>query len=167
MCSDSGGLRRRHLTWVFSKRMDTTEQCHAVISHFNGKFIKIPSGALGRNKCPLFHSPLHSKCCVIVTRSLFASLLWLQLPLSHCCASLQTVNARNTVTEDLFLMDRRAISDWYVSAAVDILCRWIQTQYQHSAPRPRAQWLWPTTLPQQLCRTGKPVLTQATMLPPH
>lgn len=30
--------------------MDTTEQCHAVISHFNGKFIKIPSGALGRSK---------------------------------------------------------------------------------------------------------------------
>uniref|UniRef100_A0A8C2WIZ1 RNA binding motif single stranded interacting protein 1 n=1 Tax=Cyclopterus lumpus TaxID=8103 RepID=A0A8C2WIZ1_CYCLU len=27
-------------------RMDTTEQCNAVISHFNGKFIKIASGAL-------------------------------------------------------------------------------------------------------------------------
>lgn len=31
-------------------RMDTTEQCNAVISHFNGKFIKIASGALGRKK---------------------------------------------------------------------------------------------------------------------
>lgn len=29
-------------------RMDTTEQCNAVISHFNGKFIKMASGALGR-----------------------------------------------------------------------------------------------------------------------
>uniref|UniRef100_A0A3B3VMK3 RNA binding motif single stranded interacting protein 1 n=1 Tax=Poecilia latipinna TaxID=48699 RepID=A0A3B3VMK3_9TELE len=28
-------------------RMDTTEQCNAVISHFNGKFIKLASGALG------------------------------------------------------------------------------------------------------------------------
>ncbi|KAG7482713.1 RNA-binding motif, single-stranded-interacting protein 1-like [Solea senegalensis] len=27
-------------------RMDTTEQCNAVISHFNGKFIKMASGAL-------------------------------------------------------------------------------------------------------------------------
>lgn len=164
MCSNCGGLRS-HLTWVFSKRMDTTEQCHAVISHFNGKFIKIPSGALGRNKCPLFHSSLNTKCRVIVTP--LALLLWLQLPLSHCCASLQTANARNTVTEDSFLMDRRVISDWYVSAAIDILCCWIQTQYQHSAPHPRAQWLWPTTLPQELCRTGKPVRTQATMLLTH
>lgn len=102
--------------------MDTTEQCHAVISHFNGKFIKIPSGALGREQMPpLFHSPLNAKCCVIVTPSLFALLLWLQLPLSHCCASLQTANARNTVTEDLFLTDRRVISDWYVSAAIYVL----------------------------------------------
>lgn len=28
--------------------MDTTEQCNAVISHFNGKFIKMAPGALGR-----------------------------------------------------------------------------------------------------------------------
>lgn len=34
--------------------MDTTEQCNAVISHFNGKFIKIASGTLGRNKLHLF-----------------------------------------------------------------------------------------------------------------
>lgn len=31
-----------------SVRMDTTEQCNAVISHFNGKFVKMGSGALGR-----------------------------------------------------------------------------------------------------------------------
>ncbi|CAF99790.1 unnamed protein product, partial [Tetraodon nigroviridis] len=42
-------------------RMDTTEQCHAVISHFNGKFIKIPSGALGRNKYPLFLFPASNR----------------------------------------------------------------------------------------------------------
>lgn len=34
---------------------------------------------------------------------------WVQLPLSHCCASLQTVNGRNTVTEDLFLTARQVI----------------------------------------------------------
>lgn len=33
-----------------SARMDTTEQCNTVISHFNGKFIKTASGALGRNE---------------------------------------------------------------------------------------------------------------------
>ncbi len=39
-------------------RMDTTDQCNAVISHFNGKFIKIASGALGRKE---FHLSVHIK----------------------------------------------------------------------------------------------------------
>lgn len=44
-------------------RMDTTEQCNAVISHFNGKFIKIASGALGRKKIPLsVHFPSNKNC---------------------------------------------------------------------------------------------------------
>ena len=37
--------------------MDTTEQCNAVIAHFNGKFIKIASGAMGRKE---FHVSVHS-----------------------------------------------------------------------------------------------------------
>ncbi|KAG8001295.1 Integrin beta-6, partial [Nibea albiflora] len=35
-----------YFTFSLPVRMDTTEQCNAVISHFNGKFIKIASGAL-------------------------------------------------------------------------------------------------------------------------
>ena len=45
-------LMMSHCCFIFSPpvRMDTTEQCNAVISHFNGKFIKIASGALGRKE---------------------------------------------------------------------------------------------------------------------
>lgn len=48
---------------LFPVRMDTTEQCNAVISHFNGKFIKIASGALGRKKVPLSVHFLSNKNC--------------------------------------------------------------------------------------------------------
>lgn len=47
------------MSWVGSHfllsadRMDTTEQCNAVISHFNGKFIKTASGALGKKEMKL------------------------------------------------------------------------------------------------------------------
>lgn len=48
---------------LFFFRMDTTEQCNAVISHFNGKFLKIASGALGRKKNNLsVHFPSNKNC---------------------------------------------------------------------------------------------------------
>ena len=37
-------------------RMESPEKCDAVISHFNGKFIKTPPGVLGKNATRLFLS---------------------------------------------------------------------------------------------------------------
>lgn len=107
--------------FVFSlDRMDTTEQCNAVISHFNGKFIKIGSGALGRKTFPLtahfscYHEKLWRWWRSIVDWLSICrrfSLLRSQLLLSPCCVSLRTVKGRNTLTADLFPMDRQGISD--------------------------------------------------------
>lgn len=109
--------------FIFSSpvRMDTTEQCNAVISHFNGKFIKIASGALGRKEfCTFLYTFLPIKtveavmidCRVTVNMSVFFfSVLCPQLPLSRCCVSLQTVRGRNMLRADLFPMDSQGISD--------------------------------------------------------
>lgn len=115
-------------------RMDTTEQCNAVISHFNGKFIKMAPGALGRKLWTgagwvwggLLVNLMVTKLVMIncwVTSSkmlrcekkcFFFSYFFhfsLQLPPSRCCANSQTAKGRNTLTVDLFPMDKRAISD--------------------------------------------------------
>ena len=101
-------------------RMDTTEQCNAVISHFNGKFIKIASGALGMKEfLPDLYTFLPMKtaeaviidCWATVNMLVLCAFFCPQLPLSPCCASLQTVKGRNMLTADLFPMDRRGISD--------------------------------------------------------
>lgn len=116
-------LMMSHCCFIFSSpvRMDTTEQCNAVISHFNGKFIKIASGALGRKEfCTFLYTFLPIKtveavmidCRVTVNMSVFFfSVLCPQLPLSRCCVSLQTVRGRNMLRADLFPMDSQGISD--------------------------------------------------------
>lgn len=40
----------------YNFRMESTEKCDAVISHFNGKFIKTPAGVPGKTYCIQMHT---------------------------------------------------------------------------------------------------------------